>query len=76
MMKSFILVLTSIVLLVAVAITKVNPVRSEPDQFIIDNADAVEYVSTIESQELNSLIEGVGPHFVVEFANGITYFSM
>ena len=76
MMKQFILAITFIVVLVAAAVMLVNPARSEPDQFIISNADAVAYVNTLESLELNALVAGVGPRVVVEYANSSKYFGM
>ena len=75
-MKPFLLAITLGVILVAAVLIPVNPVRSQPDQFIITNADAVVYVDTAQSAELNSLIAGVDPRFVVEFANGIQYYGM
>jgi hypothetical protein len=76
MMKPLMLAITLGVILVAAVLMPVNPARSEPDQFIISNADEVVYLSTSPSPELNSLIAGVGPRFVVEYANSIKYYGM
>jgi hypothetical protein len=76
MMKSIMLAITLVLALVAAVLTQANPARSQPNQFIINNADGVEYVSTTESAELNGLISGIGPRFVVEFANGIKYYGL
>lgn len=64
------------VILVAAVLASINPVLSEADQFIISNADAVVYLSTSPSAELNALISDVSPRFIVEYANGIKYYGM
>ena len=44
--------------------------------FIISNADAVAYVSTTVSSQLNGLIANVAPRFVVQYANGMRYYDL
>jgi hypothetical protein len=76
MMKMFLLAITSVVILVVAVVIIVNPVRSSPEQFIISGADDVVYLSTSPSAELNDLIANVAPRFVIEYANGIKYYSL
>lgn len=44
--------------------------------FIISNADAVSYVSTTVSSQLNGLIANVAPRFVVRYANDLHYYTL
>ncbi len=50
--------------------------RGQPTGFIITNADATSYVTTTASSQLNTLIGNVAPRFVVQYANGIRYYSI
>ena len=76
MMKLLMLAITLAIILVAPVLTLANPASCEIGGFIINNADAVECVSTTPSSELNLLIARVGPRFVIEYANGIKYYSL
>ena len=52
------------------------PARGQSGDFIITNADAVAKVGIGGSSTLNTLIQQVAPRFVVEYANGIRYYTV
>jgi hypothetical protein len=53
-----------------------SPARGQSGDFIITNADAVAKVGLGGSSDLNTLIQQVAPRFVVEYANGIRYYTV
>jgi hypothetical protein len=71
-MKPTLLLIAIGVLLMAFAFSPINLARSEPDQFIIDNADAVVYISTSPPGESITL----NPRFIVEYANDLKYYNL
>ena len=46
------------------------------DGFIIVNADATSYISMTSSPELNTAIQGVADRFIVQYANGMKFYTM
>lgn len=51
-------------------------VTGTPDSFIITGADAVEYLDTLGSTDLNNMISTVAARIVVQAANQLRYFNM
>jgi hypothetical protein len=51
-------------------------VTGSPDSFIITGADAVEYLDTVGSSDLNNMISAVATRIVVQAANQLRYLNM
>ena len=58
-----------LLLLAALAINSLRPVRGETTSFTIESADATNTLSITSSSGLETLINQVAPRFVMEFAN-------
>jgi hypothetical protein len=76
MSAKLILTLTIAAMLLVAVFLLPATVRGQPTDFIISNADAVSYMTTTVSSQLNGLIANVAPRFVVQYANGLRYYSI
>ncbi len=59
-----------------VSVSNAGTAACVPTGFIISNADEVTCVTTETSPTLNTLIGGVTPRFVVQYANGLRYYNL
>ena len=66
--KGAILLLVVVIALAAAAVVAI-PARSQPDQFIIQNADGSNTFALVSSSGLGALISSVPPRFVLANAN-------
>src|SRR3954453_13878016 len=73
-MRARIVIALLAVILVLIAL--VLPVRSQTNQIVVTDADAVKERSVLSSSDLNTQTANLAPRFTVQYANALRYYSV